>query len=68
MQAMMDATLSSGCYEGAAELTGPPGGSKGKQLSNVETRKALSWSPRYPSFEGFMQQGAQDFYKSSGLF
>lgn len=65
---MVDATVASGCYEGSAELTGPEGGSKGKQLSNTATREALQWQPKYTSFEAFMSQGAQDFYKSSDLF
>ncbi|KAK9802050.1 hypothetical protein WJX73_006937 [Symbiochloris irregularis] len=67
-QTMIDATVASGCYEGSAELVGPEGGSKGKQLSNAATREALGWEPKYSSFEAFMSQGAQDFYKSSSLF
>lgn len=68
LQSMMEATIASGAYEGKAELTGEPGGSKGKRMSNGATREATGWHPKYTSFEAFMSQGAQDFYKSSSLF
>ena len=65
---MMDATMASGCYQGAAELVGQEGDNKGKLLSNTATRQALGWEPVHRSFEDFMAAGARDFYKTSPLF
>lgn len=65
---MMEATIASGEYEGAAELIGAEGDSKGKLLCNDATRQALGWSPKYTGFESFVANGAQDFYKTSASF
>lgn len=68
LQKMMEATIASGEYEGAAELIGAEGDSKGKLLCNDATRQALGWSPKYTGFESFVANGAQDFYKTSASF
>ena len=58
----MDAAEASGAFEGAVEFTGEPGSSRGKRLDNSESRAALGWAPRYPSFAEFAAAGAKDFY------
>lgn len=68
VQAMMDATIASGAYEGSVEFTGNESSNKGKLLNASTTRGALQWTPRYSSYQAFMAAGAKDWYTESGLF
>lgn len=68
---MMVACISSGVFQGNVTFTGTEAEatSKGKRVTNHETRKALGgWLPKYPSFKQFMEAGGNDFYSQSGLF
>ena len=66
---MMEACSTSGVYPGSVEFTGQEQGSKrGKMMSNCQTREALSWQPKWSSFEEFMASGANDFYNTSTLY
>lgn len=61
---MMDATLASGAFQGSVTFTGPSEQSAAPGSSNADTRKALDWRPKYPSYTEFMAAGATDFYTS----
>merc|ERR1711963_1258812 len=67
-QDMMDATVATGKYEGGCVFTGQEGDDKGKRVSNLKTKAALGWEPKYKSFVSFMEAGAEDSYTTSGLF
>ncbi|KAL3149562.1 hypothetical protein ABBQ32_002341 [Trebouxia sp. C0010 RCD-2024] len=65
---MMEACHASGKFPGQVEFTGEETSKKGKIMSNCQTREALNWQPKYPSFEEFMAAGADDFYNTSPLY
>ena len=64
----MDATLASGAFSGEVKFTGPAEADPAPEARNDTTREALTWAPKYTSFESFMLAGAKDFYTESEAF
>ncbi|KAK9843920.1 hypothetical protein WJX84_007120 [Apatococcus fuscideae] len=67
-QAMMDAVKATGRYDGDVQFTGQQSKNVGKRMSNLATRELVGWQPNYASYSKFMQDGAEDFYSTSGLY
>lgn len=68
LQAMMEAVKATARYEGEVQFTGQQNKNVGKLMSNDATRQVVGWQPKYASYSRFMQDGADDFYSTSGLY
>ena len=60
----MDATVASGAFEGSCRFTGQAEPHSGPGAANAATRETLQWSPKYSSFQEFMQRGAKDVFQT----
>ena len=64
LQEMMDATVSSGLFEGSCKFVGAQDSEPSAGSSNAATREALQWHPKYASFTKFIESGAEDIFQS----